>query len=808
MPIRSTLIYRGSGTFTVPDDWNPLDNIIMAVGAGGAAGGYIGGTGGCYAEIHNFSAAPGTVIPFSIGTDGGTTGASGTSNTWFKNTSTLCAAGASTNTLNCTGTRVYPGGAGFVGNGATGGGGGGAAGPNGAGKTASSFVGGNGDNNAGGAAGQPGTEWTDSSNDTVAGSGGGGNGAHDLVGPTAAGLFGGGAGAPNSKALPGIAAGGVLIISYSRASIGVLIASSAPDVVSGSAFAGWRATLAVAEPAYTAAGSGKVAWNARLAAVSGLDIASLRGNAVNRGVLAAIAQADVFNGHGTVSTIGVLSASGPPDILSIDVTGFHPGTLAATQPPDVFSGEALRASFGPLAVVVQVNDTFRGTAELGSQWPALYGAIAATQPADVMNCQVLSNSTGHLEYFGVGGSILYTAASGLERAIADVEVARMMSLPARLITENLDPWKVQSGTNLIYLAYGMGVTLWEDSWNEHTKREWLANQWLFKSKLGTSTAYEMALAPSGYDIIDSVIPPEGFFVSPDLTVEETNAWLRQMPQIRIKFQEKTGIEGLDEMFFSPDGAKDMRPGPDCSFFDDAALSFDYGRALYGRMAVLRTAEGKETPLEIWDRVDTTRTVETQTYEQISVPAYPFDAFFVNEDFLDDENYLSPDEGEGRIFSFIATTMENVTTSELSLTTLNPGLMPLSPRFEIDSDVEADSGPGAFANDWTFNVEYLIPDDGAKLLASRVYLLDPSVTSPMTLGMSFVNDARIGLPIDYAELAIDTHTLVPDCSFCSEDNFIGDSYFSPEDLTDFDRACRAVAAAKPLRDTILIGFGEL
>lgn len=232
-------VFLTSGTsWTVPGDWNNSSNTIEAIGAGGNGYGYIlcnagGGGGGAYALTTNTTLS-GTVS-YQVGTAGGTTGSgtSPTANTWFKDGSTLVAAGGATpsgltsggtggTTANSVGTTLYQGGTGGssqnnVGNG----GGGGAGGTHAAGNNGNNAggAGGQGDGTyggAGGSAGNPGssgTEW-----DATHGSGGGGG---PSSGCSAAGQIGGQYGAGGgggTSGSGGAGVSGVIVITYSPSS--------------------------------------------------------------------------------------------------------------------------------------------------------------------------------------------------------------------------------------------------------------------------------------------------------------------------------------------------------------------------------------------------------------------------------------------------------------------------------------------------------------------------------------------------------------------------------------------------------------
>jgi tail protein P2 I len=60
---------------------------------------------------------------------------------------------------------------------------------------------------------------------------------------------------------------------------------------------------------------------------------------------------------------------------------------------------------------------------------------------------------------GVGNAIADPAASGLERAMFDVDGERLMRIPAELIKVQWNPWQI-SERNLPYLAWAMGMNLY------------------------------------------------------------------------------------------------------------------------------------------------------------------------------------------------------------------------------------------------------------------------------------------------------------------------------------------------------------
>src|SRR5689334_127634 len=107
------------------------------------------------------------------------------------------------------------------------------------------------------------------------------------------------------------------------------------------------------------------------------------------------------------------------------------------------------------------------------------------------------------EYFGQ--DVLYRSATGLEKAWADVDARRLLDIQAELIRDNWGPFKVQA-RNIPFLAYAMGVTLWDDDWDELSKRRWIALQWEFKARRGTERGFRMALEQFGFKLLQVVTP--------------------------------------------------------------------------------------------------------------------------------------------------------------------------------------------------------------------------------------------------------------------------------------------------------------
>ncbi len=254
------IILTSGNTWSVPSEWNNLNNTIEVIGGGGGGGppsGNVatagGGGGGGYSKVTNLSLTPGSTAYIRIGSGGGENSSGG--DTWLSSVNAAptntsqgvlakggAGAGGGGASASGVGNIKYSGGNGGASGpyGATGGGGGGAAGPHGMGNngSAGSFpstggAGASGDAGSGGSGGANrvvggnGTEW-----DASTGSGGGGGGGSTdfsqsgncTGGGGAGGTYGGGGGggsyaAANVTGYVGSCPGasgrqGVIVITY------------------------------------------------------------------------------------------------------------------------------------------------------------------------------------------------------------------------------------------------------------------------------------------------------------------------------------------------------------------------------------------------------------------------------------------------------------------------------------------------------------------------------------------------------------------------------------------------------------------
>jgi phage tail P2-like protein len=405
-----------------------------------------------------------------------------------------------------------------------------------------------------------------------------------------------------------------------------------------------------------------------------------------------------------------------------------------------------------------------------------------------------------------GSQLLDQNAEGMEKALAEIEAGVLLDIEAELIIDVWDPWNTYH-RNLPFLAWSYDVDLWEEGWTEYTQRAWVDYQHEFKRTRGTLGAIAAALdfagrdfvGPESYEIKQAMTPPQGMFFSPGLTVEEHNAWIRLMPEIRIYLGIEKGT--ADQDLFWDDGFWD---GPD-------GWAYDNGWELYGRKAILRQANHPTQNLRVIQREQITKSRQTVDYEEISVTGVSDSGFFWGEDFWGQPgdgssgNFISSEEIKPQLYNVKLDRAFDELSTQLHLSSVRPTQTPINVTYERNSDI-GEVGPRLHYDDGFYGVDFYESDNAALMLADRIYLLDPDIATPMSIGTSFWDVDRWGFPRHTMELLIDLHTFETAYeNWWGVDSSWDDMFWSSTNLEHIDRACRAVVAAKSLRDKALCQF---
>ena len=188
--------------------------------------------------------------------------------------------------------------------------------------------------------------------------------------------------------------------------------------------------------------------------------------------------------------------------------------------------------------------------------------------------------------------ILPPNATDVERSLA-AQVGSLLSLDADRIRALWDPWRCDAA-DLPYLAWALGVDLWDADWNETRKRGVVARSIALHRVKGTQEGIALHLGVMGSRLVRAAVPPARAFATGAYTEADRLAWLRNLPQIRIYPFRTTRTAPKARAFAALTGRADR------SFFGGSAgsggsfMQATAGPSLYGRQATFY-AGGIEVP---------------------------------------------------------------------------------------------------------------------------------------------------------------------------------------------------------------------
>lgn len=373
----------------------------------------------------------------------------------------------------------------------------------------------------------------------------------------------------------------------------------------------------------------------------------------------------------------------------------------------------------------------------------------------------------------------------LERATAFPE------LPISALADLSDPADIDSDF-LPWLAYRFATDFWLDEWDEETRRDVLKQQFDLHRLKGTEEGTRRMLALVGARLVQTITYPQRIFAMGSITKEQRNAWLARMPQIRVYLVSAKGKKEADAFA----GADGRRKG---AFAGNLFARLDRGAALYGRKAVLRSADGVEVTL----RRSTVETVtETKTAVQadrIHIPGEAGPALFVRG--FAGRGFATSKNKQASIVTYSLDRTYDSVRSTLHLDTVAPGLTPIDVKYERVSDIGT-AGPSLFVGRFLRNT-FVTDDDAEQHLYDRVYLHDDTVDAPWSRAHSFVGHARIGMAPYRAEMLIEARSKTIRRATYSNRVFIGRVFAVSENLQKTKLAYAAIRRSKAARDRILV-----
>ena len=248
----------------------------------------------------------------------------------------------------------------------------------------------------------------------------------------------------------------------------------------------------------------------------------------------------IFGGSATLAGAGGLSASSPgPQRYGVatfnGVGTFFNGTRQIFRPTITIPASS-SLTVAPRQRMA-ASARFAGSGYWGKQWPAsarltgegnipwlfVYFGPVPIGPIWYVKHTFAGEGTLYLdaEWVGndkvwpgvlpdAGSQVLYQNATGFEKALADVDAWRLTRTYAELIKDQWDPYAISS-RNLPYLAWAVGVNLWENWWSEEFKRYWVDIQWTAKYERGSLKGLDRFISAVGGKLKRCIVPPAKTF---------------------------------------------------------------------------------------------------------------------------------------------------------------------------------------------------------------------------------------------------------------------------------------------------------
>jgi phage tail P2-like protein len=397
-----------------------------------------------------------------------------------------------------------------------------------------------------------------------------------------------------------------------------------------------------------------------------------------------------------------------------------------------------------------------------------------------------------------GSRILYLASTGLERAMADVDAERLIRIYAEAVLDVWDPYRIAL-RNLPYLAWAMGVNLWDDDWRETTKRTWVARQWGFKSLRGTEAGIRMAVdyvgrdvSPWGYQVTKITAPPQRVYSGPSLTREEREAWLALMPQVRVWRVQERGTAAFGKLFYGGSGTGRQHDHRFCiggpaddpklrAATPSTALSRLHRRARY-------VVRGQETDITV---------SEFGTYWRLHLRGVAGQKVFTDRP-IGPDRFFIPSDAASRLITVMP--RERLSWRSPVWASIEP--VTSEPERIVINGTRRRS---VFCDVPMRHRAYYAPSDAWARIFERYAINDGSVELQKRRPVQFMGTGRYGFPKYTAWVGASLRSKRKRAVFDGPPNR---QFFLPHDGTPVVRAKRAVLASKKLVDRILLELGPV
>jgi phage tail P2-like protein len=397
----------------------------------------------------------------------------------------------------------------------------------------------------------------------------------------------------------------------------------------------------------------------------------------------------------------------------------------------------------------------------------------------------------------LGSQLLYSASTGFEKAMADVESERLTNINAELIRDIWDPWACPSNL-LPYLAWANGVQYWNDNWSITTKRAWVASQLIFKSLRGTRKGLEVAIdyagrdvTPYGYAVTGVTTAPQKIFSGPSLTREQREDWLQKLPQVRVWRTYDQGFVSNYKSFYGSSAPNRLRSR---RFFLDGP---GHGSKLTAAVPSDAITRLKRVARWIENDIETdVRVTDFGSYFQLHKSGIEDGSVFSDKPFGLGRHYI-PSTAHNRLLTIQPTPSlpwRSQMTPSLTAITSEPERVTVSGlrKHSVFSDLPMR--------------DFFVPTTAPRRIFQRYAVLDPSVKQLRRTPVQFMGVGRFGFPPFTAWAAVTASgKLSPKAA--GFDFWVPKAkFYIPHNGEALRQIRIAAQGAKTLRDKIMLQFG--
>jgi phage tail P2-like protein len=430
-----------------------------------------------------------------------------------------------------------------------------------------------------------------------------------------------------------------------------------------------------------------------------------------------------------------------------------------------------------------------------------------------------------------GSQLLYRQAAGLEKSLADVDAFRLTQTYAELVRDQWDPYRISS-TNLPYLAWAMGVNLWEDTWSEEFKRYWVANQWTMKyergSALGLNDFVNTVNASPGMhaQIVNLIVPPACFYPGKALTDAERAAYVARFPQLRLyPYAPRPQLPYLGYLggFSLTSGGQKIFVknghflGPLLKYYP---TNYNAGGDYLRSATLYEPRTGVETQLTMRTIVAAPQPGQKEiTYDEISLSSIPGNLFYPgnnNKQYLLAQHPTTQKLKHAVVLGRLPYTPSRLvriprdgtldrTQYQALFTTISTGLDPINVRPEQVYQIHPMRQLEWYCG-MPLRRTYLTKSNAWQFLYERWYLFDPTRLPDNRKASTYMGRARFGIHKYTAEADIQAWFTWPKFYARANGYYGKGRFFPPKNTKLIDQIRRAVTASMAARDTVLIDTG--